>query len=659
MQVSSQQFPLLFLSISFDFFRLLLYFLSISLLPMSLLTIRNLHKSYADSPLFDGLDLTIERGQKIGLVAKNGAWKSTLLECIVGNSDYPVGEIAVASGTTIRYARQTLAIPDATLVKDALIEHDDHLGQLILKYEQTLHNTESTPEQIQSLLDEIEEKDGRSFETKLNTIISKLQLTPLLNQTVGSLSWWERKRLGLAMALIYEPDLLLLDEPTNHLDLEMIERLEKELKKSWLTFVLISHDRYIIERTCTHIYELEQGKIIAYTGGYDAYLDQKAARLDAMTKQAHVLKQEVKRELARVRKAPRARGTKSVKRIAAFDTLEKTHENVKQIVATATKKLDLSSTTRKLWGKIIQIHSLQKAYDHKIIVDNFSYNFRAGERVGIIGKNGVGKSTFIKMLLWEIPVDNGKILIGEKVVIGHYQQADISYHLDKTVLDIVKEQADSITIWGKTISATKLLERFLFSPRAQYAKAYTLSGGEKRRLHLLTVLIQNPNFLILDEPTNDLDLMTLHVLEEFLLSFQWCLVIISHDRFFMDRLVDHLFVFEWAGKITDFRGTYSMRKESQKNGSTETKKPPVSPDPLEPLPTFAPKKSLTYNEKREFEALEIEIAALQSQQEAINLAFQAEQLSHEQIKTLSLELGKVCNQLEKAEARWCELAERW
>lgn len=626
---------------------------------MSLLTVRNLHKSYAETPLFDGLDLTIERGQKIGLVAKNGAWKSTLLECMVGNSDYPVGEVAIASWTTIRYARQTLTIPDETLVKNALIEHDDHLGQLILKYEQTLNTPESSPEQIQALLDEIEEKDGWSFETKLNTVISKLQLTPLLDQSVGSLSWWERKRLWLAMTLIYEPDLLLLDEPTNHLDLEMIEWLEKELKKSSLTFVLISHDRYIIERTCTHIYEIEQGKIITYTGWYDAYLDQKAARLEAATKQSHVLKQAVKRELARVRKAPRARGSKSVKRIADYETLEQSHEQLKQVVATATKKLDLHSSTRKLWGKIIQIHSLQKAYDHKIIVENFSYNFRAGERIGIIWKNGVGKSTFIKMLLWETPVDNGKILIGEKVVIGHYQQADISYHLDKTVLDIVKEKADSITIGGKTISATKLLERFLFSPRAQYAKAFTLSGGEKRRLHLLTVLIKNPNFLILDEPTNDLDLMTLHVLEEFLLSFQWCLMIISHDRFFMDRLVDHLFVFEWAGKITDFRGTYSMRKNKQKAIPEETKKNLRSDDTDDTTETFPPKKSLTYNEKQEFAALEQEIAELQAQQESINLQFQAEQLSHEQIKALSLSLGKVCQQLEKAETRRCELAERW
>ncbi len=558
---------------------------------MSLLTIRNLHKSYAETPLFDGLDLTIERGQKIGLVAKNGAWKSTLLECMVGNSDYPVWEIAIASWITIRYARQTLTIPDETLVKNALIEHDDHLGQLILKYEQTLNNHESSPEQIQALLDEIEEKDGWSFETKLNTVISKLQLTPLLDQTVGSLSWWERKRLGLAMTLIYEPDLLLLDEPTNHLDLEMIEWLEKELKKSSLTFVLISHDRYIIERTCTHIYEIEQGKIITYTGWYDAYLDQKAARLEAATKQSHVLKQAVKRELARVRKAPRARGSKSVKRIADYETLEQSHEQLKQVVATATKKIDLHSTTRKLWGKIIQIHSLQKAFAQKTIVENFSYNFRAGERIGIIGKNGVGKSTFIKMLLGETPVDNWKILIGEKVVIWHYQQADIDYHLDKTVLDIVKEQADSITIGGKTISATKLLERFLFSPRAQYAKAYTLSGWEKRRLHLLTVLIKNPNFLILDEPTNDLDLMTLHVLEEFLLSFQWCLLIISHDRFFMDRLVDHLFVFEWAGKITDFRGTYSMRKNNQKALPDEKKNNSISGDTDESQPKHFHQKS--------------------------------------------------------------------
>jgi ATP-binding cassette subfamily F protein uup len=354
------------------------------------------------------------------------------------------------------------------------------------------------------------------------------------------------------MALLSEPDFLLLDEPTNHLDLEMIERLEKELKSSAVTLLMVSHDRYFIESVCTHIFELEQGKLFMYTGGYDAYLDQKAARLEQATKQEHIMKQSVKRELERVRKAPRARGTKSVERTARYYALAQAHHTTKQLLANATQKLDLQATSRKLGNKIFQIHSLSKKFGDKVIFDHFSYDFKSGERVGIIGKNGVGKSTFIKLLLGTESPDSGQIKKGDTLVVGHYQQEDIIFTSDKTVLDIVRDQAEHITIGKTTISAAKLLERFLFTPTQQHTRAHALSGGEKRRLHLLMVLIKSPNFLILDEPTNDLDLMTLHVLEEFLLSYTGCLVIISHDRFFMDRLVDHLLVFEGAGVITDF-----------------------------------------------------------------------------------------------------------
>lgn len=627
---------------------------------MHYLQVKNLHKSYSDKILFDGIDFAIMQGQKIALVAKNGAGKSTLLDILMGRSDAPVGDIAFTHGITVAYLAQSLPFDPQKTVMEVLIHHDNKLGKHIMQYEAAIADSTTSAEQLQLLLDAIEENDARSFETKVKTIISKLQLHNLLHQAVWTLSGGEGKRVALATTLLSEPDFLILDEPTNHLDLEMIEWLEKELKSSSLTLLMVSHDRYFVERVCTHIFELEEGKLYTYTGWYDAYLDQKATRLEQAIKQAHIMKQTVRRELERVRKAPRARGTKSVKRVADFQGLTEKAQSLQNTVTQSKNKLELHVAQRRLWGKVIQIHSLNKRYGEKIILDDFSYDFKAGERIGIIGKNGVGKSTFIQILLNHSLRDSGQIKIGESVVIGHYQQGDIDFHTDKTVLDVVREHAESITIGGKTLSASKLLERFLFSPNQQYTRAYMLSGGEKRRLHLLTVLIKNPNFLILDEPSNDLDLITLNILEEFLLQYEGCLIIVSHDRFFMDRIVDHLFVFEWAGKITPFRGNYSQRREQANKESKKEAVLPKASTTNEPNASlFPPKKSLSYNEKREFQDLEKEIAQLQEAQEAINMEFQSPTpLSHEQIKALSLKLGKVCQQLEKAEMRWIELAER-
>lgn len=622
---------------------------------MHYLQVKNLHKSYADKPLFEGIDFTIQQGQKVALVAKNGAWKSTLLDILLWYTDAPVWEIIFTSGVQVAYLSQSLSLDPTLTVIQTLVTHDNELWQLVLRYEAACEDPTTTSADMQSLLDEIEAKDAWSFETKVKTIISKLQLQKLLHQSIWSLSGGEQKRVWLAMALLSEPDFCILDEPTNHLDLEMIEWLEKELKSSSMTLLLVSHDRYFIERLCTHILELEDGQLYTYTGWYDSYLTQKEVRLEQLEKQTHVLKQQLRRELERVRKAPRARGSKSVKRTAEYSTLEKEYAGKKTLVAWAKKKLILDIKTRRLGNKVIQINSLYKSFGDKCLVADFSYTFKSGERVGIIGKNGVGKSTFVNMLLWAEQPDSGQIKTGDTVVVGYYQQADISYATDKTVLDVVRDHAEFMFLWSEKISATKLLERFLFTPAQQHARAFSLSGGEKRRLHLLTVLIKNPNVLVLDEPTNDLDLITLHVLEEFLLQYTWCLIIISHDRFFMDRLVDHLFVFTGEGKIDDFRWTYTAWKKLQKQPwqkKSEEKKQDVS------LETFAAKKWLTYNEKREFTLLEQEIAELQQQQEEINLRFQQENLSHEDVKQLSRLLWTVCQQLEKAETRRCELAER-
>jgi ATP-binding cassette subfamily F protein uup len=629
---------------------------------MHYLQVKNLHKSYADKPLFEGIDFTIQQGQKVALVAKNGAGKSTLLDILLGRTDSPIGEIQFTSGVKVDYLAQLIQFDPAKTVKETLVTHDNELWNLILRYEIACEDESVSSQEMQELLGEIEAKDARSFETKVKTIISKLQLQKLLNQPMHTLSWGEQKRVGLAMTLLSEPDFLILDEPTNHLDLEMIEWLEKELKSSSMTLLLVSHDRYFIERVCTHILELEHGQIYTYTWGYDSYLEQKEARLEQLTKQTHIMKQKLRNELERVRKAPRARGSKSVDRTARYYTLEGEYQKNKSITADAEKKLTLDVETRRLGNKIMMISSLHKSFGSKCIVDNFSYAFKAGERVGIIGKNGVGKSTFVELLMWVTPPDSGQIKIGETVVIGYYQQTDILYESDKTVLEVVREHAEFVTLGKLKISATKLLERFMFTTAQQYTKAYMLSGWEKRRLHLLTILIKNPNFLILDEPTNDLDLPTLHVLEEFLLHYTGCLLIISHDRFFMDRLVDHLLVFSGEGEITDFWWTYTQRKKSQKAQKTiveDKKKTETQAVSQEPEMTFAPKKWLTYMEKREFEDLEKEIAERQAEQERINLLFQQSDLSHESIKELSKELGTVCKHLARAEERRSELAEKW
>jgi len=623
---------------------------------MHYLQVKNLHKSYADKPLFEGINFTIQQGQKIALVAKNGAGKSTLLDVLMGRSDAPIGEILFTSGVKVAYLSQSLPLDQTKTVMQTLIAHEHELGQLVMRYEQACADPSTPHDTMTSLLQEIEEKQARVFETMVKTIISKLQLQKLLNQSIASLSGGEQKRVWLAMTLLSEPDFLILDEPTNHLDLEMIEWLEKELKSSAMTLLLVSHDRYFIERVCTHILELENGQMYTYTWAYDSYLEQKEARLEQLTKQTHMMKQQLRQELDRVRKAPRARGSKSVERTARYYTSHNDYQQKKTLVDAAQQKLTLEIQTRKLGNKIIQLHNVTKQFGEKKILDQFTYDFKSGERVGVIGKNGVGKSTFINMLLGEIAQDSGKITRGETLVIWHYQQADMVFATDKTVLDVVREQAEFIVLGKHKISASRLLERFLFPSAQHYTRAHALSGGEKRRLHLLMVLIKNPNFLILDEPTNDLDLPTLHVLEEFLLHYTGCLLIVSHDRFFMDRLVDHLLVFTGEGQVTDFRWTYTQWKKTQKKVTELT---PIVPERKQEVETFPAKKWLTYNEKREFEDLEKEIVQLQLQQEEINLRFQQDNLSHEDIKALSRELGTVCTQLQKAETRRCELAERW
>lgn len=621
-------------------------------------------------PLLAGVDFSISKGQKIALVAQNGAGKSTLLKVIMWQIDTSDWDVIFTKNIRVWFLAQTFPVDPAMSVLDALFSHDHAIWQLIRRYEQILLDPHADDEAMQDILAQIEAAHARDYETQVKTITSKLQLTPLLNQTMWSLSGWEAKRVALAKVLLDEPDFLILDEPTNHLDLDMIEWLERYLVQSQLTLLMVTHDRYFLDSICNEIIELERWKIYTYTGNYESYLTKKAEREALEQRALHHAKQLWTKELAWVRKAPRWRWTKSVSREKAFYAIDEAYFDTKATVQQAAKKLTLTVEPRRLGSKIFKIHHMKKTFGEKVILKDFSHDFKEWERVGIIGKNWVGKSTFVHMLTGDILPDSGDAQRGEKVVLWHYQQKDISFEMEKRVLELVREVAPFIQLWKNKITAAQLLDRFLFPPALQQSFAHSLSGGEKRRLHLLMVLIQNPNFLILDEPTNDLDLMTLSILEEFLLEYTWCLVVISHDRYFMDKIVDHLFVFEWEGIVKDFWWTYSAytankshqlhhEKQQEKKAKEQAAKKEAiinwedwSDDTL-PI-----QKKLTFQEKYEFEKLGEEIAILEKRVGEINFIFQHQTVWLEDMKKLGKEMDTLMNTLGTKETRWLELCER-
>jgi ABC transport system ATP-binding/permease protein len=611
-------------------------------------------------PLLDGVDFSISKGQKVGLVAQNGAWKSTLLKIIMGQLDATEWEVIISKQIRIGFLSQTFDVDPKMSVLDALFRHDHVLGQLIRKYEQMLIHPDTDDAAMQDILIKIEDANAWEYEVQVKTIISKLQLTPLLEQTMWSLSWGEAKRVALAKALLDEPDFLILDEPTNHLDVDMIEWLERYLSQSHLTLLMVTHDRYFLDGVCTDIIELARWKMYYYSGNYESYLEKKAEREALEQRALHHMKQLWRKELEWVKKAPRWRGTKSVSREKKFDGIDDEYFDSKAILQQAAKKLTLSVETRRLGSKIIKIHHMKKAFGDKVILKDFSHDFKEGERVWIIGKNWVWKSTFVNILTWDEKPDSGDIQVWEKVVIWHYQQKDIKFNTDKRVIDLVREAAPFIQLGKTKLTATQLLERFLFSAPMQQVSAHSLSGGEKRRLHLLMVLIQNPNFLILDEPTNDLDLVTLSILEDFLLEYTWCLLVISHDRYFMDKIVDHLFAFTGDGIVTDFWWTYSAYTQHKSQLDQWIKKQEKKAKEIASIanePEAIQKKKLTFQEKHEFEQLWKEISILEKRVDEINFIFQHQTVWLDDMKKLGKEMDTLVNALGVKETRWLELCE--
>ena len=616
---------------------------------MNLLSVENVAKYYGERILFEGLSFGINKGQKIAFIAKNGSGKTTLLEMIAGTSMPDAGEINKRKGITISYLSQSPQLDENASLEEAILAADNETLQIINEYENALLNPEDQTA-YQKAFDAMEQHQAWDFETQYKQILSQLKL-PELDRKVKTLSGGQKKRLALCIALLEKPDLLILDEPTNHLDLDMIEWLEAFFAKEKLTLLLVTHDRYFLERVCNEIIELDHGQLYTYKGNYAYYLEKRNARIEQENTVAHKTKLHFKKELEWMRRQPKARTTKSKSRIDDF----------KKIKAKAKERrldheVQLEINMERLGSKMIEFHKVSKAFGEKIILEQFDYTFQRKDRIGIIGQNGAGKSTFLNLLTGHIPIDSGKIVTGETLKFGYYNQEGITVKEVQKVIVVIQEFGEYIPLKkGRKISAQQLLERFLFDRKKQYDFVEKLSGGEKKRLYLCTVLIQNPNFLILDEPTNDLDIITLNVLENFLLDFPGCLLVVSHDRYFMDKIVDHLFVFKGSGAIDNFPGNYSDYRVYE-NSIPQEATDKNTPSEKKHWKKTQQSAALSYNEQKEFQRLERDIAKLEKEKVEVQQKFTQSDLSPDDIKALSVQLSEVETTIETKTERWFELS---
>ena len=614
---------------------------------MNYLSVENISKSYGERVLFEDISFGINKDQKIAFIAKNGTGKTSILNIIVGNDIPDTGQIVSRKGLHIAFLSQNDNLQGEQTIEEAIFSSDSQILKIVQQYEEALKDPENSAI-YQKAFDLMDQYNAWDFETQYKQILSKLQLNDL-SLKVESLSGGQRKRLSLAIILINKPDLLILDEPTNHLDLEMIEWLEEYFKKEKITLFMVTHDRYFLERVCNEIIELDQGKLYAYKGNYSYYLEKKEERLAIEQTTLGKAKNLFKKELDWMRRQPKARTTKSKSRIEDFYQIkEKAHQRRQD------HKVQLEINMERMGSKILELHNTSKAFGEKVVLNKFDYVFKRGERIGIIGKNGSGKSSFLNIITGSLPVDTGKVVIGETIKFGYYTQKGIAIKEGQKVIEVIKEFGDYIPLTkGRTISAGQLLERFLFDRKKQYDFVEKLSGGEQKRLYLCTVLIQNPNFLILDEPTNDLDILTLNVLESFLLDFPGNLLVVSHDRYFMDKIVDHLFIFDTNGNINGFPGNYTdyrAYEDSQPIKQVVRKK---SNDTRE---KSSSKGKLSYNENREFQNLEKEIANLTKEKNTIEKQFETGEVETNSINEISQKLQEIITNLEIKEERWLELS---
>ncbi|MGJ8593496.1 MAG: ABC-F family ATP-binding cassette domain-containing protein [Aquaticitalea sp.] len=617
---------------------------------MNYLTVENISKSYGEVQLFKDLSFSIHKDDKIAFVAKNGSGKTSILNILSGADSPDTGQVIIRNGIRLSFLSQSPNFEDELTIEETIFNSDLPILKVIENYEKALLNPEDE-EAYQRAFEQMDIQNAWEFELQFKQILFQLKLENL-DQKIKTLSGGQKKRLALAKALINNPDLLVLDEPTNHLDLEMIEWLESYFAKAQLTLFMVTHDRYFLERVCNEIIELDHGKLYTYKGNYSYYLENKEARIANETVETGKAKQLFKKELDWMRRQPKARTTKSKSRIDDFHVIkEKAHQRRND------HKIELELNMERLGSKIVEFHNVSKSFKDKTILKKFEYVFKKGERIGIIGKNGTGKSTFLNMLTHSIEPDAGKIIIGETVKFGYYTQDGIVIKPGQKVIEVIKEFGEYIPLTkGRQINAGQLLERFLFDRKKQYDYVEKLSGGEQKRLYLCTILIQNPNFLILDEPTNDLDIVTLNVLEDFLLDFPGCLLVVSHDRYFMDKIVDHLFVFEGEGEVVDFPGNYSDYRDY------EASTPPLETTKNESNDAASQKQNdankLSYNEQKEYKSIESKIRALEHDKKIMEAKFHNTSLSQDQINKLSEELQKIIDNIAKKEARWFELSEK-
>ena len=622
--------------------------LTINHYPLNYLSVENISKAYGERVLFENVSFGINKDQKIALIAKNGAGKSSLLKILIGQDTPDTGQVVSRKGLKIAFLSQEPALPEELTIEDYIFQEENPILKVIQQYEHALEHPEDEVA-YQKAFEAMERHEAWDFETQYKQILFQLKLTDL-RLPIKHLSGGQRKRLALANVLISKPDLIFLDEPTNHLDLEMIEWLENFFAKEKMTLFMVTHDRYFLERVCNEILELDEGTLYSYKGNYTYFLEKKQQRLDQEQASQEKAKNLYVRELDWIRRQPKARTTKSKSRIDDFALIKEQAQKRRR-----EHVVELEIAMQRLGSKIIELHNVVKKFPEKTILDRFSYVFKRGERVGIIGKNGTGKSTFLNLLTGKITPDAGKIIIGETVQFGYYTQQGIEINPQEKVIDVIKKYGEYIPLLkGRTLSAAQLLERFLFDRKKQYDYVEKLSGGERKRLYLCTVLIQNPNFLILDEPTNDLDIVTLNVLEEFLLDYEGCLVIVSHDRYFMDKIVDHLFVFKGEGEVQDFPGNYSDYFTYEQSSVRETPKEEKAPATKNSW--RGANSTLSQNEQRELSRLENEIAQLEAQKATIEAHFTQEALSSEELQEQSQALSEVLTLLEEKSDRWLELS---
>ncbi len=617
------------------------------------LQIENVSKSFGDLVLFSDISFVVEERQRIGLIARNGKGKSTLLKIIAGEEPLDDGKITLRSGVRVGYLEQEPDFDGDLTVIEACLQRSSEKAGVIARYEEALERGDH--DALPRLMEEMDRLEAWDYENRVKQVLSKLKLLRF-NQPVKELSGGQKKRVALAAVLVDEPQLMILDEPTNHLDMEMVEWLEEYLSRLSGSLLMVTHDRYFLDNVCNEIIEIDDNRIYRYKGNYSLFLQKREERLQNLAAETARARNLLRKELDWMRRQPQARAHKAKYRIDAFYKLEE-----KAAAMRDESKVSLEVKSQYIGNKIFVMKALSKAFGSKVITKDFFYTFARYEKLGIVGNNGTGKSTFIKMLLGRTAPDSGVVEVGETVKWGYYSQDGLAFDEQMKVIDVVKDIAEVIPVAGKMLTASQFLQHFLFPPEKQYSYVYKLSGGEKRRLYLCTVLMSNPNFLVLDEPTNDLDIETLQVLEEYLCDFKGCVIVVSHDRYFMDKVVDHIFVFNGDGDIKDFPGNYTDWRDWREEEKAVAAKAAVAKAAKESAPKQAPrpesKRKLSFKERKEYESLEAEIMELEDEKSAIEQALCSGTLGNDELLSKSMRIQEVIALIDEKTLRWLELSE--